>query len=308
MSSLRKVFRSLPGHATVVDVSARDGLQAQSRCLSPAQRADWVRAVLGSGIPEVEAGSFVSAARVPQMAGAGELVARLRDVESRLWFLVPNAQGAAQALEAGVRNVVCLASATESHSRANLGRGVSEVTAELRDLAAGLSSAGARARVALSMTWVDPEDDPELRGRVLTLLEELRVAGFQEVTLCDTLGRASPRAVAELLEDAFDLFPREAVGVHLHDAYGNASAATLVALLLGVTRFDASIGGLGGCPFAPGARGNLATEPLVRLLHSLGVGTGVDEDALAAAAETLSSWLGDGDGAETCHGTFERRP
>ncbi|MFU8857108.1 MAG: hydroxymethylglutaryl-CoA lyase [Deferrisomatales bacterium] len=284
IATLRKVLSTLPTRATVVDVSARDGLQAVSPTLPSAVRAAWVARLLGAGVPEVEAGSFVSTARVPQMADTAGVLERLRPFADRLWVLVANQRGLEDALEAGARNLVCVLSATETHSLANLGRPVEGVLAELGPLARQARGAGTRTRAAVSMAWVDPEEGAVPRGRVVGLARELARLGFRELTLCDTYGGASPRDVTVLLEEIAPAFPLDRVGLHLHDTFGVASANVLAGLAAGVGRFDGAIGGLGGCPFAPGARGNVDTEHVVYLLHSLGVDTGIDGEALAQAA------------------------
>lgn len=287
--SLRKVFGGLPLRATVVDVSARDGLQATAVTLPAAQRAAWLLRLLDAGVPEVEAGGFVHQGRVPQMAGTAAVLELLQPHADRLWVLVPNRRGLEEALAAGARNLVCLLSATETHSRANLGRPVARVVAELAPLARAARRAGARLRAAVSMAWMDPDEGIVPPQRVVAIARELAEQGFGELTLCDTYGGASPRAVTELLEAVAPVFEPEHVGLHLHDTFGVASANVLAGLAAGVRRFDGAIGGLGGCPFAPGAKGNADTEHLVYLLHGLGVETGIDRAALGrAAAQCLS--------------------
>lgn len=293
---VRDLFEAAARPVTVVDVSARDGLQALPEVLPVAARVRWIRSVLAAGVPEVEAASFVSPARVPQMAGAAELLASLEDVAGRLWVLVPNRRGAEEALGAGARNVVCVLSATESHSRANLGRPVAEVLSELAGTACLLREGGARTRAALSMAWADPDEGPVPPSLVVDLGRDLRAMGFAELTLCDTLGGASPRAVAGLVEAVSPLFPPATLGLHLHDPFGTAAAAALAGLLAGVSRFDASLGGLGGCPFAAGAQGNIDLEVLVRVLQGVGAATGVSLEALAEARRSclgaLEEWRG----------------
>lgn len=289
--SLRKVLQRLPASASVVDVSARDGLQAASPALPAAVRAEWVRLLLEAGVPEVEACSFVHPGRVPQMADAAGVLSRLLPFADRLWVLVPNRRGLEEALAAGARNVVCLVSATETHSRANLGRSIGDVLSGLGPLADDLRSARVRSRLAVSMAWVDPEEGVVPRERVVGLAREFAGMGFTELTLCDTYGGASPLAVGELIEALSPLFPPERLGLHLHDTLGVASANVLAGLAAGVSRYDGSIGGLGGCPFAPGARGNMATEHLVHLLAGLGVETGIDRAALGRAADRCLSEL-----------------
>jgi len=297
--SLRKVLEALAGPATVVDVSARDGLQAEPSPLSPARRAQWIRLLLDAGIPEVEAGSFVSPRRVPQMAGTTELAGLLRPWSPRLWFLVPNRRGAEEALAAGVTNLVCVVSATETHSRENLGRTIGRVLDDLRDVARLAEGSGARRRASISVAWADPVEGTVPRARVLTIAEELRDMGFSEITLCDTWGRASPLEIAALIEHLTEVFEADRVGLHLHDTFGTAAAGLLAGALVGVRRFDASAGGLGGCPFVQGARGNIDTEAVVRLLQGLGLETGVDETALGVAARECLAMLRE-EGREPC--------
>lgn len=280
---LRDALKNSPARATVVDVSARDGLQSLPRTLCPEERARWIRSLLEAGVPEVEAGSFVSSRAVPQMAGTAQVLSQLGPYLDCLWVLVPNLRGLEEAIESGARNTVCLVSATETHSAANLGRPIARVLTDLQKAAGRARKAGMRTRVAVSMAWVDPDEGSVPQARVVEICRRLHEVGFPELTLCDTFGGASPRAVGELLEAIAAFYPPEDLGLHLHDTFGTASANVLVGLLEGVARFDASLGGLGGCPFAPGSKGNLDTEELVYLLDSLAIGTGIDREALGRA-------------------------
>lgn len=288
------MLQSLSGPAIVVDVSARDGLQAEPSRLSPSQRARWVRRLLAAGVPEVEAGSFASPQRLPQMAGAAELARELEPWSRRLWFLVPNRRGAEEALAAGVRGLVCVVSATETHSRDNLGRPIARVLEELGDIPRLAEETGARLRGAISVAWADPGEGTVPRERVREIAGRLRDMGFPEVTLCDTWGRASPAEVARRVSDLQGIFSPDRIGLHLHDPFGTAAAGVLAGLLAGVRRFDSSIGGLGGCPFAPGSRGNVGTEAVVRLLHGMGLDTGVDEAGLEQARRDCLAMLAQG--------------
>ncbi|MBI5440582.1 MAG: hydroxymethylglutaryl-CoA lyase [Deltaproteobacteria bacterium] len=281
--SLRQLFSSVGDRVTLVDVSARDGLQAEPVVLSPPERAAWLRRILESGVPEAEAGSFVDPRRLPQMARTEEVLAELPDLAERLWVLVPNRRGVERARKAGARNLVLLLSATETHSEANLGRPIASVLEELGPMARTAAEAGLRARLAVSMAWIDPVEGKVPAGRVGTLCRRARELGIEELTLCDTYGGASPRDVASLLEDVSAVYPLSAVSLHLHDTFGVAAANALTGLLAGVRRFDGSVGGLGGCPFAPGSRGNVPIEDLSYLFESIGAATGVDGDALRRA-------------------------
>lgn len=289
---LRDALRNCPATAAVVDVSARDGLQSLPRTLTLQERVRWIRSLLDAGFPEVEAGSFVSSRAVPQMAGTAKVIEELRPNLDRLWVLVPNARGLEEAVACGARNALCLVSATETHSIANLGRPIARVLDDLQALARRAREAGIRTRAAVSMAWVDPDEGPVSRDRVVAICGRLQQAGFSELTLCDTFGGASPRAVGELLEEVTTFYAPRDLGLHLHDTFGTASSNVLVGLMEGLARFDASLGGLGGCPFAPGSKGNLDTEKLLYLLDSLGVDTGIDREAFGLAKRDCLEMLG----------------
>ncbi len=290
--SLRQLMEGIRGAVTVVDVSARDGLQAEPAVLPPPVRARWVHRLLAAGVPEVEAGSFVHPGRVPQMAGTDRVLAELGGYEDRLWVLVPNARGLDAALEAGARRVVCVLSATETHSRDNLGRTMGQVLSDLEAMAPVLADPSVRARASLSVAWVDPQEGRVPADRVVDIAHRLREIGFTELNLCDTYGAAPPGDVAGLVARVADVYPPDRVGLHLHDTFGLAGAGVLAGALAGVRRFDGSVGGLGGCPFAPGAKGNLDLSTLVRILASLGLDTGVDPDAIDRAWDACRRDLG----------------
>ncbi|GAB4267809.1 MAG: hydroxymethylglutaryl-CoA lyase [Deferrisomatales bacterium] len=288
---LHELFSKCPTDAAVVDVSARDGLQSQPVALSPETRAAWIRLLFEAGVPQVEAGSFVNPRRVPQMAGTGQVVRELESYAERIWVLVLNRRGLEEAAQAGAKNIVCLVSATDSHSVSNQGRPVAAVLEELSELAAEAVAAGLRCRAAVAMAWADPWEGEVPPERVVGICRRLREMGFAEVTLCDTSGGASPRDVAVLLRAVQGVYPAGAIGLHLHETQGVASANVFVGLIEGVARFDASLEGLGGCPFAPGAPGNVDTKHLVRLLSSMGIRTGIDLDRLDRAAAACAELL-----------------
>jgi len=272
------------GFVRIVDVSARDGLQSAAPVLSAASRAGWVKALLDAGVDEVEACSFVNPKLLPQMADAAGVLAELGGYEERVWSLVPNLRGLKLAIDAGARNVVCLLSLTEAHSRANLGRDIESVLADLEEVAELGRSAGVNMRLSTSMTWVCPQEGKVPSTRTMGYLRRAREMGFSRLTLCDTYGCASPLHVEELLALVAEEFDPADVGLHLHDTFGVAGANTLVALMQGYRRFEGSIGGLGGCPFAEGAKGNMDTIDLVYLLRSLGYEVGIDMERLKGVA------------------------
>lgn len=285
-------LKGFPRRVVVTDVSARDGLQSVSGFVEPERRAEWILNLLDAGIDEVEGASFVSPRALPQMDGAARVLAALPESHSgRVWVLVPNLGGLERALDAGARNLLCVLSATETHSRANLGRRVDAVLAELGELRAKISVAGVRARVALSVAFADPVEGVVPTEKAAALCRRVFDLGFGELTLCDTYGAASPLQVSELLSAIGEFYPPDRIGLHLHDTFGFASANVLAGLMSGVSRFDGSVLGLGGCPFLPGARGNVDTANLVRFLDGLGVVTGVDREKLERAAFACESIL-----------------
>ncbi|PLX45826.1 MAG: hydroxymethylglutaryl-CoA lyase [Deltaproteobacteria bacterium] len=271
------------GGVTIVDVSARDGLQSASPVLSAARRASWVRSLLEAGVDEVEACSFVNPKLLPQMADAAGVLEELRGYEGRIWSLVPNLRGLELAVAAGAKNVVCLLSLTEAHSKANLGRDIESVLVDLEKVAMAGNKAGVNMRLSTSMTWVCPQEGKVPSERTIGYLKRARDIGFDKLTLCDTYGCASPLHVEELLALVSEEFNPADVGLHLHDTFGVAGANTLVALMQGYRRFEGSIGGLGGCPFAEGAKGNMDTIDMVYLLRALGYEVGVDMERLKMA-------------------------
>jgi hydroxymethylglutaryl-CoA lyase len=277
---------------TIVDVSPRDGLQARKELLSSAERAKWVKELFRAGIDEVEAGSFVHPGRVPQMAGTDEVLALLTEEElAKTWVLTPNMRGLEAAAKAGARGVVCLLSATETHSRDNLGRNIDEVLNGLSEIHAEALRLGVKARAALSMAWIDPTEGEVPVEVALHLCAALAKIGFDELTLCDTYGGASPLRVAELITKVAPHFSPDNLSLHLHDTLGTASANTLAGLICGIRKFETSIAGLGGCPFAPGARGNMDTAHLVHLLHSMGMKTKIDAAQLADVTDSCMALL-----------------
>jgi len=286
---------SLPSAVTVYEVGPRDGLQNESVVLSTALKADLIKRLAAAGLPAIEITSFVRPDRVPALADAEELLAEVAPLLAahRTIALVPNQRGLDRALSSGVREVAVFASATESFARANLNTSVAESLAIYRPVILQARAAGLRVRGYISMCFGDPWEGKVSSGQVTTVAETLLEAGATELSLGDTIGVATPGEVIDLL-DAFHArgIPREQIAVHFHDTYGQALANTLAALLEGVTTVDSSIAGLGGCPFAKSATGNLATEDLVWQLHGLGITTGIDLSALVDTSLWLTQQTG----------------
>lgn len=282
----------LPARVRLMDVSARDGLQSVSGFVEPAKRAEWVRAILEAGVDEVEAASFVNPRRVPQMAGAGEVLAALGEKErERSWSLVPNLRGLLDAVKAGARKVIFFVSATENHSRANLGVGVADAMEELSLMAAESWRQGLSARVALSVAWTDPVEGEVEIAKTASLVAGFASMGFPEVTLCDTHGGASAEKVVELIRAVRGSYPPERLGLHLHDTFGRALGNAHAGMREGVARIDGAVLGLGGCPFIDGAKGNLDMAVLVGMLERSGVGIGTDSSKIGLAARRCGAIL-----------------
>ena len=284
----------------IVEVGPRDGLQNETAVLSPEVRADFVRRLEAAGARRIEAASFVHPKWVPQLADAAELMPLLADLADepgmRLPVLVPNERGLDRALELGVREIAVFGSATESFARANLNRTVDESLAMFAPVVARARAVGASVRGYLSMCFGDPWEGPVPLAQVAGVARRLYELGCTELSLGDTIGVATPGHVTALLDELTEgpdgAVPVERIAVHFHDTYGQALSNTLAALQRGVTVVDASAGGLGGCPYAKSATGNLATEDLVWMLHGLGIDTGVDLDRLSATSVWMAEQLG----------------
>ena len=292
-------LQGLPDRVTVYEVGPRDGLQNESAVVPVEVKAELVRRLVAAGLPAVELTSFVSPRWVPQLADAEQLLAALGPFDGpvlggvRAPVLVPNERGLERALAAGAREVAVFVSATEAFARRNLGRSRRAALDTSGAVVRGALDAGLTVRGYVSMCFGDPWEGDVDPAAVTGVVEEVRDQGCAEVSLGDTIGVATPGQVADLLDRLADAgVPRSSLAVHFHDTYGQALANTLVALQQGVTTVDSSAGGLGGCPFALSATGNLATEDLVWQLHGLGVATGVDLAALVGASAWLAGVMG----------------
>ena len=278
-----------PARVTIYEVGPRDGLQNESTTVPVEVKAEFVRRLVAAGLSAVEVTSFVSPRWVPQLADAAQLVEALDlDAAPRMPVLVPNERGLERALGAGVREIAVFGSATESFARRNLNRGFDEQFAMFEPVVGRARAAGLRVRAYLSMCFGDPWEGDVAVDAVVSAGRRLLDLGCDELSLGDTIGVGTPGHVEAVVAG----FGAAGVGadrlaVHFHDTYGQALANALTALRLGITVFDTSAGGLGGCPYAESATGNLATEDLVWQLEGLGVDTGVDLSALTE----LSLWM-----------------
>ncbi|MST32654.1 hydroxymethylglutaryl-CoA lyase [Acidimicrobiaceae bacterium USS-CC1] len=284
----------LPEAVRIWEVGARDGLQNEAVSVPTEVKAELVRRLVAAGLRTVEVTSFVSPRWVPQLADAAELFTRLEQrPDVRYPVLVPNLAGLDRARAVGVRDVAVFASATETFARRNLNRGLDESLAQFEPVVAAARTDGLGVRGYVSMCFGDPWEGAVAPEAVVRVVRRLLDMGCDELSLGDTIGVATPGHVVALLDAlAAAGVPRSQVGVHFHDTYGQALANTLAALQQGITTVDASAGGLGGCPYARSATGNLATEDLVWQLDGLGIRTGVDLAALVATSSWLAEYLG----------------
>ena len=284
---------ALPSSVTIYEVGARDGLQNEQATVPTAIKAEFIRRLVAAGLPAVELTSFVHPKWVPQLADAAELIELLGPLDVRAPVLVPNERGLDRALACGVKEVAVFGSATETFAQRNLNRSIAESLQMFRPVVARAREAGVAVRGYLSMCFGDPWEGPVAPEQVVAPALELLEQGIGELSLGDTIGVATPNAVIDLL-DALTAagIGLDRVAVHFHDTYGQALANTLTALSHGITTVDASAGGLGGCPYAESATGNLATEDLLWQLNGLGIDTGVDLDALTRTSLWMAEQLG----------------
>ena len=272
--------------ASVREVAPRDGLQNEAPIPTDA-KVRLIDALSGTGVRRIEAGSFVHPKAIPQMADADEVWSRIaRNPEVRYSALIPNTRGAERAIHAGFREIEVVVSASDTHNRRNLNRSTADSLDDIATLMPLVHGAGATLEVIVATSFGCPFEgdvDPE---RVAAIVARVRNDGADRIAFGDTTGMATPRRVRDLLTVVRpDL-------LHFHDTRGTGLANVLTALDLGVTEFDASVGGIGGCPYAPGASGNIATEELVHMLEDMGIDTGIDLDALIEVAGLAEKLLG----------------
>jgi hydroxymethylglutaryl-CoA lyase len=299
MSALPQVVpqAGLPERVTIYEVGPRDGLQNESTLVPTATKAAFVRRLAGAGLPVVESTSFVHPKWVPQLADAADLVdvlvADLGDAALDMPVLVPNERGLDRALEKGLRHIAIFGSATETFARKNLNRSLDEQFAMFEPTVRRAREHGLDVRAYVSMCFGDPWEGAVPVEQVVEVGKRLFDLGASQLSLGDTIGTGTAGHVTELLR-AFNEagLANDALALHFHDTYGQALSNAMAALRCGVTTFDASAGGLGGCPYAKSATGNLATEDLVWMLTGLGIEHGVDLAALVETSVWMASQLG----------------
>jgi hydroxymethylglutaryl-CoA lyase len=282
----------LPAKVDIREVSLRDGLQIEQPIPLEA-KLELLAAIAATGVREVEATAFVSPSKVPALADAPELAAELHrfpDIEFSALVASPN--GAKRAVAAGLRSIEYVVSAADGHSRANVGRSTAEATAQIADIVAIAHDSDTTVEVIIATAWDCPFDGPTPPERVLEVADAATAAGADRLAIADTIGTTTPGRVIDLISALRPRIGDTPLGAHFHNTRGAGLASAWAAVTAGVTRLDASVGGLGGCPFAPGASGNIATEDLVYLLRDSGIDVDVDLGAAIAAAEVARRAVG----------------
>lgn len=284
---------SLPNAVVLTEVGPRDGLQNESAVVSTEDKVELVNRLADAGFRHIEVSSFVHPKWIPQLADASDVFAQIKRRPGVVYSaLVPNERGLERALAARVDAVNVFMSASESHNQKNINKSIAETYPVLRAVVDAARTADLPVRAYVSTVFGCPYEGNVAEDQVLSVVESLLGMGVDELSLGDTIGVAVPQQVTELVAEIERRFPLERVALHFHDTYGMAVANVWAGLQAGVTRFDASLGGLGGCPYAPGASGNVATDDLLYLFRKLGVATGVDYNQAISTALWFQQTLG----------------
>jgi hydroxymethylglutaryl-CoA lyase len=287
------MLERFPQRVTIYEVGPRDGLQNESRPIPTGDKVAFIDQLSRTGLTKIEITSFVNPRWIPQLADAGQVAQAIERVPGVEYScLVPNKQGLERALSAGMREVAVFLSASETHNKKNVNKTIAETLTAFEEVIGPAREAGARVRAYVSTVFGCPYEGAVDPARVVALVKELRARGVYQVSLGDTIGVGTPLQVRDVLEQVLAIAPLDQIAVHFHDTRGTALANVLVAVALGIATVDSAIGGLGGCPYAPGASGNLATEDVVYMLHGMGIETGVDLDALVACSSRIAALVG----------------
>ncbi|SFD69329.1 hydroxymethylglutaryl-CoA lyase [Lentibacillus persicus] len=282
-----------PDFVQVKEVGPRDGLQNEKKRISTSDKVQWINTLSESGVKEIEYSSFVHPKWVPALSDAHEVGKRIkRHPGVRYSALVPNMKGLELALEAGIDGASVFMSASETHNKKNINKSIDETYPVLEEVIKGAKKAGKHVTGYVSTVFDCPYEGRISPQQVLKVADRLIEAGVDDLSLGDTIGTAVPSQVDQLLSEILERFPSEKIIMHFHDTRGMAIANIMRSMEHGITRFDSAIGGLGGCPYAPGAAGNVATNDVLYLLNGLGIKTGMDETKLQEAALFIQSKLG----------------
>lgn len=284
-----------PASVHILDTTLRDGLQIESTIVPTDTKVELAQRLIAAGLTQIEVGSFVNPKKVPQMADTGDVLQRLQPYEDQgvdFFTLVFNLKGAQRAVDAGAKNIKLVVSASEGHSQANSDAPIAQATERLLAAAEFATDNGLRWDITTAVSFICPFDGITEADRLVEVIRPFVTAGAHSIGVADTIGNANPSLVRTNTSAVMEAFPGTPIGLHLHDTYNFGMANVIAALDLGIAHFDAAMGGLGGCPFAPGAAGNIGTDDLVHLLHREGVATGVDVDALARVRDPLTAAVG----------------
>jgi hydroxymethylglutaryl-CoA lyase len=283
---------ALPKRVRIVEVGPRDGLQNEAKVVATQDKAEFIRLLAAAGLKDIEVASFVHPKWVPQLADAQELIKELKPFpDVRFSALVPNMKGLERAIESGIRRIAVFTAASETFNRKNINMGIDESIEVFKPVVAGALKEGISVRGYVSTCFVCPYEGPIGKERVAQVAGALFDLGVDEVSIGDTIGAATPRDVESTGAQLLQHFPVARLAMHFHDTYGMAVANVYQALQMGFTTFDSSAGGLGGCPYAPGASGNVATEDLLYLLDRLDIETAVDLKLVRRASYFIAQQL-----------------
>lgn len=285
-----ELFEQLPDHVSIYEVGPRDGLQNEAVTIGTVRKLRLIDALCAAGLKRIEMTSFVSPHWIPQLADADRLADLVGQREGiQFSALCPNPRGLARARVADLREVAVFLSASETHNRRNINKSVDQAMGVFRELIPQALAYDMRVRGYVSTAWGCPYEGEIDPARVLELARQLLELGCYEVSLGDTIGVGTPLQTKRILRQILSEIPASKLALHMHDTRGQALANVLVGLDMGIRNFDAAIGGLGGCPYAPGASGNLATEDLVYMLNNMGVHTGIDSEKLFEAGKVAEA-------------------
>lgn len=292
-SAAKDLFAQTPDRVSIYEVSPRDGLQNEASVVSLEAKKQLIQALSDAGLKRIEITSFVSPKWVPQLADAEELASTFKSPEGVTFSaLCPNAKGLERALATGLPEIAVFMSASETHNMKNINKTIDRTIGVFSEIIPPALEAGIRVRAYVSTMWGCPYEGPVSPEKSVNIARRLLDLGCYQIALSDTIGTGTPRQTHAILTRALDVMEIDQISMHMHDTRGTALANILVGLEMGIRHFDASVGGLGGCPYAPGAAGNVATEDLVFLLQGLGVETGVDLDKLIEAGNIAERVLG----------------
>jgi hydroxymethylglutaryl-CoA lyase len=293
------LFERMPDAVSIYEVSPRDGLQNENSTVPLSGKVRLIDALVAAGLRRIEITSFVSPRWIPQLADADELAevvvsSRFADDAPDVSFsaLCPNERGLERAKKAGMKEIAVFMSSSETHNKKNINKTIADTLSTFEETIGPAREAGMRVRGYVSTVWGCPYEGAVDPAASITIAKRLYEMGCYQISLGDTIGAGTPRLTREIMTRALDTLPVSAVAMHMHDTRGTALANVVVGLELGIQHFDASVGGMGGCPYAPGAVGNVATEDLVYMLEGMGVRTGVDLERIVEAARAAESIVG----------------